>query len=182
MRSISLRNGIVAAVLGGLLSPAPVWAGQGQARACDPAGTWYGRNSLGVRFMMTTTPLDSDQQRFGVTLSVTEEADPTLGGAFPTAVSISGGHGTLLRTNAGTFQFSVIGAGLDADHRIVYFVESSGRQVSRDCGNYDISGTFAVFLPAQDGDGNGFADLDQLPVLALPYTCAIHRQRVRLPF
>lgn len=146
------------------------------------AGAWYGRTDIGLRFMLSNVPLDPDGRRMVATVSITDQQDPTLGGLFPTAVPIGTAHGEGIRTGTHSFEYTVIASGHDAQQRLLFFLESSGTQTIRDRDTFDMIGTLAVFLPSQDADGDGFVDEGEEPIARIPYSCSMHRVKVRAPF
>jgi hypothetical protein len=144
--------------------------------ACPYSGTWFGVNSLGTRYLLSALPLDANNRSVQVILTVTEH-DVSLGGLFPTAAAVGTAHGQAIRSGNRSFGFALTAPGTDPDHRLLYFLETHGTMVFRDCDTYDATGSLSVFLSTQDRDGDGYVDEGEHPVSQIPFTCTIRRKK-----
>jgi hypothetical protein len=142
---------------------------------CGLVGTWFGKNSLGVKFLETITPLEPNNNSVSLLLNGTGGEDPTFGGLFPTAVSIGAFQGEGARSGTDAYKFTAMSAGKDANHQIVYFLKNTGTKSFSDCNTYTVTGELQIFLASQDRDGSGFATAGETPVVRIPYSCILHR-------
>lgn len=126
----------------------PVGGGQG---VCDLDGAWFG--VMPAWGLTWTAVYDSDSHWAG-TLSVRLiGGDPTLGGAFPNAESLSGSTGTWVRTGRRTFDYTMIHYALAAGgQQPVFLLKNSGSVVvTGDCDRLELtSHTLAFYDPTQD--------------------------------
>lgn len=143
--------------------------------SCGLVGSWYGKNSLGVKLVETITPMEQNDNTVALLLNSTGGEDPTFGGLFPSAVSIGSFQGEGTRSGSGSYQFTALSSGKDAGHQLVYFLKNTGTKTFSDCNTYTVTGELQIFLASQDRDGSGFASPGETPVLRIPYSCALHR-------
>ena len=146
-----------------------------RANACAFTGTWFGKNSLGVKFLETATPLEANNNTVALLLNGTGGEDPTFGGLFPSAASIGSFQGEGSRLGTDSYRYTLLSTGKDANHQIVYFLKNTGTKVFADCNTYTVTGELSIFLAAQDRDGSGFVSAGEIPVVRLPYSCTLHR-------
>jgi hypothetical protein len=140
MKRLSLFLVVVAIVV---LSTYPVTAKSG----CKLDGSWLGYGADGSRWLAT---YHGESANAG-TNDLEFFYDPTLGGAFPDAVSISSGRGVWERTGGNTFSYTLITFGLDASGGVNWIIKNSGtKTLTEDCSLMTIEGSLEVFLPEVD--------------------------------
>lgn len=126
--------------------PGVAYAGKG----CSFQGTWFG----------VVSPEDTELTGWMVTVAGQSSKrgtnnleyptfDPTLGGAFSTAVSVSTLRGAWERTSGNTFIYTMTGIAVDAGGMPVWIGKLSGHiTLSGDCNSETITATLEVFLPS----------------------------------
>jgi hypothetical protein len=156
---------------------------EAEAQVCRLEGTFILGGTGGVHVLDLAIPLDAANDRIALVHDLADY-DVTLGGLLPGAVRYSTAQGEAVRTGPRSFDYTLHFWGLDAANRRVSLVVSSGAKVFRegDCGIYDtVGGTLAVYLPAQDSNGDGFPDDGATPVACVPIELTAHRMRILPP-
>jgi len=150
---------ILAVMACAVLLAAPAIAGdEGQgggerSGVCIPDGAWLG--DFAAWNMSGLVIIDSDSHWTGRISLQFIGFDPSLGGQLP-ATTYSSDTGTWVRTGRRTFDYTIIGYGLDADGVPVYIVTNVGSiELSANCDEYQVtSETLALYLPTQDPFGD----------------------------
>jgi len=114
---------------------------------CRLEGSWLGFGADGSRWLAT---YHGESANAG-TNDLEFFFEPTLGGLFPGAVSISSARGVWVRTGGNTFAYTLITFGLDAGGNVAWIIKNSGNKTLTDnCNLMTIEGTLEVFLPEVD--------------------------------
>jgi hypothetical protein len=161
----------------------PLKRDHAEEHACRLEGTFILGGTGGVHVLDLAIPLDAATDRVALAHDLADY-DVTLGGLLPTAVRYSTAQGEAIRTGPRSFDYTLHFWGLDSANRRVSLVVSSGAKLFRegDCGIYDtVGGTLAVYLPAQDADGDGFPDDGETPVACVPIELTGRRMSVLPP-
>ena len=122
---------------------------------CTLDGAWFGVTpDWGLTW---TVVYDSDSHWTGPLSLRFIGGDPTLGGAFPDVVSLSGTTGTWVRTGRRTFDYTMIHWGLsEGGQQPVFIMKATGSVVvTGTCDGLDITNhTLAFYEPTQDPFGD----------------------------
>lgn len=140
----------------------PVFAGDGPDGNGNPGngvctldGAWFGVTpDWGLTW---TVVYDSDSHWTGPLSLRFIGGDPTLGGAFPDVVSLSGTTGTWMRTGRRAFEYTMIHWGLsEGGQQPVVIMKASGTViVTGECDELEITNhTLAFYEPTQDPFGD----------------------------
>ena len=114
---------------------------------CRLEGSWMGFSPDGTRWLAT---YHGESANAG-TNDVEVFLDPTLGGLFPDAVSISSGRGVWVRTGGNSFSYTMIVYGLDEFGGVNWIIKNSGVQIlSESCNRMSVDGTIELFEPDID--------------------------------
>jgi hypothetical protein len=154
-----------------------------EAQVCRLEGTFILGGTGGVHVLDLAIPLDAANDRVALVHDLADY-DVTLGGLLPTAIRYSTAQGEAIRTGPRSFDYTLHFWGLDSTNRRVSLVVSSGAKVFRDgdCSMYDtVGGTLAVYLPAQDANGDGFPDDGETPVACVPIELTARRMGILPP-
>ena len=157
-------------LIGVLFLAASTVAEAGQ-NGCTIQGSW-----MGIQGSVMLANYDGQSVFSGTANVELPKFDPTLGGAFPTAVKNTSARGMWERTGGNTFAFTEIGYGLDATGNVLWIAKNSGlKTLTEDCNLMTVEGTFAVFSP----EANPFEDAPLLCRQARPIY--LYRMRVDPP-
>jgi hypothetical protein len=140
-------------ILAVLLGAAPFAAGAGPSAAgalCGEEGTWQGLADNGFSWMNTITR-GGDATHGQLDLAWVT-IDPTLGGAFATAVQTTPARGVWRKVDPRSARWTWMTYGLDAAGAPVYVIRASGTHRLKDCDQLAIAYVLEVFLPSQDMD------------------------------
>jgi hypothetical protein len=134
-------------------------------------GSWIAKvpgSPLSWTYMLA--PSDSSGRRAALTGGFVI-GDPTLFGLFPEAETTSQFIGDSVVTSHDTGAFTVLHYGLKkgaSGPEIVYIVMDGGAIKKKAPGKLEVLHTLAVYLPAQDQDGDGLPDAGETPQYCLP--------------
>lgn len=122
---------------------------------CTLDGAWFGVTPYwGLTW---TSVYDSDSHWTGPLSLMFIGGDPTLGGAFPDVVSLSGTTGTWVRTGRRTFEYTMIHWGLgEGGQQPIFIMKASGSVVvSGECDELEVTNhSLAFYEPTQDPFGD----------------------------
>jgi hypothetical protein len=123
----------------------------GGGKDCSPLGTWFG---VDPDTHVLTGWMDSMTGQSGDEGTISFDArtfDPTLFGAFPTAVPGGGDRGVWQRTGGKTFKYSFMGMAVDSSNAIVYIGKTSGTiTMLDDCKTARITAVMAIYAPTDN--------------------------------
>jgi hypothetical protein len=140
-------------VLAAVLGIAPFAAAAGPpvaAAACGEEGTWQGLADNGFSWMNTITR-GGDATHGQLDLAWVT-IDPTLGGAFATAVQTTPARGVWRKVDARSARWTWMTYGLDAAGAPAYSIRASGTHLLKDCDQLNVAYVLEVFVPSQDMD------------------------------
>jgi hypothetical protein len=139
----------------------PAFAGEGLGGGnpgngvCRLDGAWFGVTPYwGLTW---TSVYDSDSHWTGPLSLMFIGGDPTLGGAFPDVVSLSGTTGTWVRTGRRTFEYTMIHWGLgEGGQQPIFIMKASGSVVvTGECDELEVTNhSLAFYEPTQDPFGD----------------------------
>lgn len=143
----------------------------------SPAGAWTFADGMGNIAAMVIGPPDlRTGDGFGlVTWVVT---DPTFGGLFPEATSVSQGFVSNVETapDAGRIRgVTYVLKDTKPKATILGIAVSEGTSTltSTDAGHHE--GTLSLYSPASDKDGDGLPDADEQPLVSFPVAGSMKR-------
>lgn len=150
MRPKALRLSMLALLLACFGASGVATAGEG-GQDCSLLGAWFG---VDPDTHVLTGWMDSVTGRSSNKGTIDLEArtfDPTLGGAFPTAVPGGGDKGVWERTGGKTFKYSFMGIAVDSTNTIVYIGKTSGTiTILDDCKTAKITAVMAIYGPTDN--------------------------------
>ena len=130
-------------VIGVVLLAAPAMGATGQNNGCSLQGSWMGTGNIQL-----LTTYNGQSVSSGTIIGELPGFDPTLGGTFPNAVTLTSLRGVWERTGGNTFVYSQVGYALDATGKIVWIGKNSGNKLlTEDCNLMKIESTLAVSSP-----------------------------------
>jgi hypothetical protein len=154
-----------------LAGSASVFAGNS---SCSLLGGWVGYDELGA---VALTTYDGKSESSGTSDGEFPALDPTLYGAFPTAVKTTSLRGEWKRTGGNTFAYTLIVLALDDTNQTVGLAKFTGGKVlEEDCTRMVVTVQMEIYAPNM----NPFGD-DPLGVFDLGFLYA-YPMRVDRPF
>jgi hypothetical protein len=127
--------------------------------ACKLAGSWIGYLGNNASW---TAMADGISNSHGTITIAYPALDPTLFGAFPTAVRVSPLQGVWERTGGRSFAYATVGIAVDALGNSLWIGKLSGTETMQvGCDVELVTATFSVYAP----NANPFEDE---PLLVLP--------------
>jgi hypothetical protein len=136
---------------------------------CNPAGSYYTIHPVeGLAATVTVIANDPGCNSISCIQKIFNW-NHTLGGMFPEAVAASDTIGTGIRTGPNTWRVTIIRYATDGAAKVIYMAVISGDfTFSDDASVLERKGTWALYLPEQDKDGDGWPDDDEIPMLCVP--------------
>jgi len=146
---------------------------------CNPAGSYYGVHpveGLGA----TVTIIADDLACNSITcIQKIFNWNHTLGGMFPDAVAASDTVGTGIRTGPNTWRVTIIRYATDGAARVIYMAVITGDFIFPDDASVlERKGVWALYLPEQDKDNDGWPDDDETPMLCVPDEGQLPRMKI----
>jgi len=146
---------------------------------CNPGGVFTGIHPpMPWAYIITETIIPTDPVGNTITfIWKADNSDPTLGDPNPPLSEVD--HmtdfvGNGIRTGPNTWDYTGVAYGTkkveeQPNPEIVYIAVVRGTVTyADDCNSKESQGMFALYLPEQDVDGDGFPDEDQTPVYCGP--------------
>jgi len=136
---------------------------------CNPAGSYYGNHPVEpVAAALTVVP--NDPACASITcIQKIFYMDHTLGSAFPDVVSASDTVGMGIRTGPNTWRVTLIRHATDGAAGLQYMALITGDfEFPDDASGLERKCTWALYLPEQDKDGDGWPDEDETPMICMP--------------
>jgi len=164
------------------IEPAPVLV---------PGGVYTGVHPPPLVYTFTRTVIPTDPA--GNTMTFIYRCDnayPTLGDPNPPLSEtdhMTDFVGDMVRTGPNTWEGTAVAYGTkkveaQPNPEMVYIAVFQGTLTYTDNGNSEVSeGMFALFLPQQDADGDGFPDEDQMPVYCGPSATVASKRMPMVP-
>jgi hypothetical protein len=136
---------------------------------CHPAGSYYGVHPV-EKLGATVTLIANDPACSTVScIQKIFNMDHTLGGGFPDAVTASDTVGTGVRTGPNTWHVTLIRYATDGAAKVIYMAVITGDfEFPDDASGLERKCTWALYLPEQDKDGDGWPDEDETPMICIP--------------
>lgn len=136
---------------------------------CNPAGSYYAIHPA-EGFGATVTIIANDPACNSIScIQKIFNMNHTLGGMFPEAVAASDMIGNGIRTGPNTWRVTIIRYVTDGAVKVIYMAVITGDfTFSDDASVLERNGTWALYLPEQDKDGDGWPDDDETPMLCVP--------------
>ena len=142
--------------------------------SCSLLGSWVGYDELGAGALVT---YDGKSESYGASDGDFPALDPTLYGAFPTAVKTTSLRGEWKRTGGNTFDYTLIVLALDDTNQTVGLAKFTGGKVlEENCTRMTASVHMELYLPTMDPFGDAPLYVDDLDELYA------YRMRVDPPF
>jgi hypothetical protein len=153
--------------------PTETWA------PCNPAGSYYTVHPV-EGLGSTVTIIANDPACNSIScIQKIFNWDHTLGGMFPEAVAASDTVGTGIRTGPNTWRVTIIRYATDGAAKVIYMAVITGDfTFSDDASMMERKGVWALYLPEQDKDGDGWPDDDELPMLSVPDEGQMPRMKI----
>ena len=146
---------------------------------CNPAGSYYGIHPV-EKLGATVTIIANDPACH--TFSCIQKIfnmDHTLGGTFPDAVSATDTVGTGIRTGPNTWRVTLLRYATDGAAAVKYIAMITGEfEYPDDVDGVNRKCTWALYLPAQDKDGDGWPDEDETPLICIPDEGLMPRMKI----
>jgi hypothetical protein len=146
---------------------------------CNPAGAYYTVHP--VEGLGATVTIIADDPACN-SISCIQKIfnwNHTLGGMFPEAVAASDTVGTGVRTGPNTWRVTIIRYATDGAAKVVYMAVITGDfTFPDDASVLERKGTWALYLPEQDKDGDGWPDDDETPMLCVPDEGQMPRMKI----
>jgi hypothetical protein len=146
---------------------------------CNPAGSYYAIHPA-EGFGATVTIIANDPACNSIScIQKIFNMNHTLGGMFPEAVAASDMIGTGIRTGSNTWRVTIIRYVTDGAVKVIYMAVITGDfTFSDDASVLERNGTWALYLPEQDKDGDGWPDDDETPMLCVPDEGQMPRMKI----
>jgi hypothetical protein len=169
-----MKTKIISSILSCLLMLAVSPSAFAGKSSCSLLGGWVGYDELGATALIT---YDGKSESYGASDGDFPALDPTLYGAFPTAVKTTSLRGEWKRTGGNTFDYTLIVLAMNDANQTVGLAKFTGdKVVEEDCTRMVVSVQMEVYLPNM----NPFGD-DPLGVFDLGFLYA-YPMRVDPPF
>jgi len=134
-------------------------------------GAWIGKApGTPLTWTYTLAPSDSSGRRAALTGGFVT-GDPTLFGLFPDAKTSTPFVGDCVVTGHDSGTYTALHYGMKngaSGPEIVYIVMDAGTITQKAPGRLEVVHTLAIYLPAQDADGDGLPDKGQSPIACVP--------------
>ncbi len=146
---------------------------------CNPAGSYYGNHPVEpVAAAVTIIPNDPECRSITCIQKI-YYMDHTLGGMFPDVVTASDTVGMGVRTGPTTWRMTLIRHATDGGAGLKYMALITGDFEYRDDVNaMERKCTWALYLPEQDKDDDGWPDEDETPMICIPDEGLMPRMKV----
>jgi hypothetical protein len=146
---------------------------------CNPAGSYYAIHPA-EGFGATVTIIANDPACNSIScIQKIFNMNHTLGGMFPEAVAASDMIGNGIRTGPNTWRVTIIRYVTDGAVKVIYMAVITGDfTFSDDASVLERNGTWALYLPEQDKDGDGWPDDDETPMLCVPDEGQMPRMKI----
>lgn len=146
---------------------------------CNPAGTYFATDPVySIAASVTIIPNDPACASISCIQKIFN-MDHTLDGTFPDVGTATDTIGTGVRTGPNTWRVTLIRYGTDGAAEPKYMAVITGdfefpddaRGLGRKC-------TWALYLPEQDKDGDGYPDEDETPMMCIPDEGPMPRMKI----
>ena len=146
---------------------------------CNPAGSYYTIHPV-EGFGATVTIIANDPACNSIScIQKIFNMNHTLGGMFPEAVAASDMIGNGIRTGPNTWRVTIFRYVTDCAVKVVYMAVITGDfTFSDDASVLERKGTWALYLPEQDKDGDGWPDDDETPMICIPDEGQMPRMKI----
>ena len=146
---------------------------------CNPAGSYYSNHPV-EGFGATVTIIANDPACNSIScIQKIFNMNHTLGGMFPEAVAASDMLGNGIRTGPNAWRVTIIRYVTDGAVKVIYMAVITGDfTFSDDASVLERKGTWALYLPEQDKDGDGWPDDDETPMLCVPDEGQMPRMKI----
>jgi len=146
---------------------------------CNPAGSYYAIHPA-EGFGATVTIIANDPACNSIScIQKIFNMNHTLGGMFPEAVAASDMIGNGIRTGPNTWRVTIIRYVTDGAVKVIYMAVITGDFTFSDNASVlERNGTWALYLPEQDKDGDGWPDDDETPMLCVPDEGQMPRMKI----
>jgi hypothetical protein len=146
---------------------------------CNPAGSYYGIHPV-EKLGATVTIIANDPAYSSIScIQKIFNMDHTLGGMFPDVVTASDTVGMGVRTGPNTWHVTIIRYATDGATKVVYMAVIAGDfEFPDDASGLERRCTWALYLPEQDKDGDGWPDEDEAPVICIPDEGLMPRMKI----
>jgi len=147
--------------------------------SCNPAGTYYGVNPMfSIAASVTIIPNDPACTSISCIQKIFY-MDHTFDGMFPDVVTATDTVGNGVRTGPNTWQVTLIRYGTDGAAEPKYIAMITGDfEFPDDASGLERKCTWALYLPEQDKDGDGYPDDDETPMICIPDEGLVPRMRI----
>jgi hypothetical protein len=146
---------------------------------CNPAGSYYGIHVV-EKLGATVTIIANDPacNTFSCIQKIFN-MDHTLGGTFPDVLAASDTVGIGVRTGPNSWRVTIVRYGTDGAAAVKYIAMITGEfEFPDDASALERKCTWALYLPEQDKDGDGWPDEGQTPVICIPDEGLMPRMKI----
>ena len=187
--NMKTERNIALAVLGlgagtALLLTQAAWS-DGETQAFKLEGTWIAKlaGTTVPAWTYNISPSDPSGRRASFQAEMLAYGDPTFGGAFDAEYQ-TGFMGEAVLTGPNEAVFTIPNYGIKkvgGVPQLVYIVVDSGTIKRTAPGKVEVIHNLAIYLPAQDADGDGLPDQGQAPMVCVPNILSVDTRLPLLP-
>ena len=147
--------------------------------SCNPAGSYYGNHPT-EPVAAAVTIIPNDPACTSITcIQKIFYMDHTLGDMFPDVVTATDTVGMGVRTGPNTWRMTLIRHATDGSAGVKYMALITGDfEFYDDTNGLERKCTWALYLPEQDKNGDGWPDEDEIPMICIPDEGLMPRMKI----